>query len=40
MKIQILKAKAVNPELTMWALRFTVVLLYVVFFVFKKKLYL
>jgi len=40
MKIQIQKTKAVSPEITMWALRFAVVLLYVVFYVFKKKLYL
>ncbi len=40
MKIQIQKAKTVSPEITMWALRITVVLLYVVLYVFKKKLYL
>jgi hypothetical protein len=37
MKIQIQKT---NPELTLWALRIGIVVLYVVFYVFKKKLYL
>jgi hypothetical protein len=37
MKIQIQKT---NPEITLWALRIAVVTLYVVFYVFKKKLYL
>lgn len=37
MKIQIQKT---NPEFTLWALRIGVVILYVVFYVFKKKLYL
>jgi hypothetical protein len=37
MKIQIQKTK---PELTLWALRIVIVVLYVAFYVFKKKLYL
>jgi hypothetical protein len=37
MKIQIQKTA---PEITTWALRIGIVILYVVFYVYKKKLYL
>ena len=37
MKIQIQKT---SPEISLWALRIAVVILYVVFYVYKKKLYL
>jgi hypothetical protein len=37
MKIQIQKS---TPEITLWALRIGIVILYVVFYVYKKKLYL
>ena len=44
MKTEISKTKAralsANPELTIWLLRIGLITLYVVLYIFKKKLYL